>query len=376
MTPSTETAITEATTFTYTYAQKESATVTKAPEAKTLTYTGSAQKLVNAGTASGGTMQYAIGTATEATEAYTTSIPAKTDAGTYYVWYKVVGDANHSDSAPVCLPVTIHLAEPVITGADLVLDASLDFRFYVALPTDFDSTGARMVFTIRDRNYDIPFDDAKTSADTATQGQKIFSCPVYSIEMAEPVAAVFHYTKDSQAKTATLTASIKDYLDKLTAQTGNPEKLVNLIAAVRNYGHYIQPYLARLHSFTVGDGGYAAMPAATESLTPATAQDLEPYKTKWTRYDPDLLESVNYYDTFDTKTFLNVQVKLKSARTLTATVNGAAVEVTELGDNVYAVRTPGIAANNLGIPARVVFSAGSTVICDIAPLSATLTFLP
>ena len=56
--------------------------VTNTPEAKTLTYNGQAQELVTAGEASGGEMQYALGTATEATQPYTTSIPAKTDAGT------------------------------------------------------------------------------------------------------------------------------------------------------------------------------------------------------------------------------------------------------------------------------------------------------
>jgi hypothetical protein len=40
------------------------------------------QALVSAGTAEGGTMQYALGTATEATEQYTTSIPTGTNAGT------------------------------------------------------------------------------------------------------------------------------------------------------------------------------------------------------------------------------------------------------------------------------------------------------
>ena len=72
--------------------------VTKAPEAKTLKYTGSAQELVTAGEATGGEMQYALGTATEATEPYAASIPAKTEAGTYYVWYKAAGDENHNDS--------------------------------------------------------------------------------------------------------------------------------------------------------------------------------------------------------------------------------------------------------------------------------------
>ena len=40
-----------------------------------------------------------------------TSIPAKTEAGTYYVWYKVVGDANHNDIAPQCISVTISQTE-------------------------------------------------------------------------------------------------------------------------------------------------------------------------------------------------------------------------------------------------------------------------
>lgn len=92
---------------TLTISEKQPATVTKAPEAKTLTYTGSAQELVTAGTATGGEMQYALGTKDAATEEYTTSIPAKTDAGTYYVWYKVKGDDPYNDSEPDVIPVSI-----------------------------------------------------------------------------------------------------------------------------------------------------------------------------------------------------------------------------------------------------------------------------
>ena len=92
---------------TLTISEKQPATVTKAPEAKTLTYTGSAQALVTAGEATGGTMQYALGTATEATEPYTTSIPTKSDAGTYYVWYKVIGDSDHLDTLPMCVEAVI-----------------------------------------------------------------------------------------------------------------------------------------------------------------------------------------------------------------------------------------------------------------------------
>ncbi|MBQ5934117.1 MAG: InlB B-repeat-containing protein [Lachnospiraceae bacterium] len=83
------------------------------PKARNLVYTGASQELVEAGVAVGGEMQYAFGTETVATQPYTTSIPTATDAGTYYVWYKAVGDENHSDSVPVCVPVVIESKESV-----------------------------------------------------------------------------------------------------------------------------------------------------------------------------------------------------------------------------------------------------------------------
>ena len=89
---------------------KVAPTVT-APTAKTLTYNGQAQELVTAGSTDGGEMQYALGTATEVTGQYTASIPTKTNAGTYYVWYKVVGDENHVDTEPEVLKVTIDVAK-------------------------------------------------------------------------------------------------------------------------------------------------------------------------------------------------------------------------------------------------------------------------
>jgi hypothetical protein len=54
-------------------------------------------------------MVYAVtvdNTAPDST-AYGASVPTATNAGTYYVWYKVVGDSNHTDSAAKCVKVTI-----------------------------------------------------------------------------------------------------------------------------------------------------------------------------------------------------------------------------------------------------------------------------
>lgn len=85
------------------------ASVTMAPEARTLTYTGFARSLVTAGEAEGGTMYYALTTTAAAPDAsaYSETIPTAARPGTYYVWYKAVGDVSHADTAPVSVMVTI-----------------------------------------------------------------------------------------------------------------------------------------------------------------------------------------------------------------------------------------------------------------------------
>lgn len=79
------------------------ASVTKAPVAKSLTYSGSPQELVTAGEATGGTMNYALGkdeTVAPDLSSYAASIPKGTDAGTWYVWYMAKGEGDYADSEP------------------------------------------------------------------------------------------------------------------------------------------------------------------------------------------------------------------------------------------------------------------------------------
>ncbi len=261
-------------------------------------------------------------------------------------------------------PYAVQIVEPKITGADLVLDGTLTMRFYTFTPDGFDYSNAHMSLTVHGRTVDVPFSKAENSTAAATQGQKIFSCPVYSIEMAEPVTAVFHYKMGGTAKTATLTSSVKEYLDNAQEAYPSVEKLQALITALRNYGHYIQPYLARLHNFNIGTGGYAMMPAAT-SITPVDASALQKYQTEWISHNNAVLESVSYYDSFAESTTLHVVVKLKSAKTVTAKVGTNACEVTELGGNLYGIEIPNIAANNLGKDYTVAFSADGVEFCKI-----------
>ena len=88
------------------------ASVVTAPAPKTgLVENGNPQELITAGSAEDGTMYYAIGTdpTTAPTDGWSTSIPTGTTAGTYYVWYKVVGDTTHADT-DTAGPLTVKIA--------------------------------------------------------------------------------------------------------------------------------------------------------------------------------------------------------------------------------------------------------------------------
>ena len=78
-----------------------------------LTYTGREQALITAGSVTDyGTMQYSL---TE-NGTYSQDIPTGTDAGEYTVWYRVIGDANHNDTAPASVAVSIGKKPLTITG--------------------------------------------------------------------------------------------------------------------------------------------------------------------------------------------------------------------------------------------------------------------
>mgnify|MGYP005881184607 CR=1 FL=1 len=89
-----------------------------------LTYTGQEQALITAGSvANYGTMQYSL---TE-NGTYSPDIPTGTDAGAYTVWYRVIGDENHNDTAPTSVAVRIGKKPLTITKvacADKIYDGT------------------------------------------------------------------------------------------------------------------------------------------------------------------------------------------------------------------------------------------------------------
>ena len=134
--------------------QKANIRLTPPTAQENLTYTGREQALITAGSVTDyGTMQYSL---TE-NGTYSQDIPVGTDAGTYTVWYRVIGDANHNDTTSASVAVSIGKKPLTITGvtaASKPYDGTTD----AGVPSvTFDG-----VTLTRDTDYTVTasFDDA------------------------------------------------------------------------------------------------------------------------------------------------------------------------------------------------------------------------
>ena len=110
------------------------ASVTVAPIANSLTYTGYALALVNAGTATGGTMKYLLDNST-----WSTSIPTAINVGNYTVYYKVEGDATHADFIPSPNTVEVTISDFQGSGT-VVVDGRLPEAFSVSATNSATNT--------------------------------------------------------------------------------------------------------------------------------------------------------------------------------------------------------------------------------------------
>ena len=118
--------------------------------ANTLQYSGSARPLVN-----GGDSNTVYSDARDGV--YSAAVPTGTNAGTYSVWYKARGDANHNDSAPRAVTVTITpktltptSADIILSGSDLQDDGSGNYSYV------YDGTEKKPVVTIKDGTVKVP----------------------------------------------------------------------------------------------------------------------------------------------------------------------------------------------------------------------------
>lgn len=177
---------------------KAASTVTTAPTANTLTYTGSAQALVTAGAASGGTMQYSLDNQT-----FAETVPTGTNVGSYTVYYKVVGDANHENAEGGQVVVTIAKADAV--------NSDLSFASATATATYGDAT---VTSPTLNNPHQLPLTWSSSNKDVATVNA---SGVVTIVGAGETVISAAYAGNDTYgANTISYTLTVNKYQPKIT----------------------------------------------------------------------------------------------------------------------------------------------------------------
>ncbi len=201
-----------------------------------LTYTGQPQNLVNAGAATNGTIMYSLDGIV-----YGPNVPQGTNAVSYTVWYKVIGNENYKDVAPEVLPVTIKAK----TVSNPVIGLS---------PTEFeyDGTPKKPDVVVKDSSTVIPASEYTVSysnnINVGTDTAKVTVTDVLGGNYTVNGSATFTI----KARTPVLTAEPQP---KDLTYTGKPQTLVTAGTAVNGRVMY---------SLDGGEYG-AAIPRATEA---------------------------------------------------------------------------------------------------------------
>ena len=179
-----------------------SSLITPPTARENLTYTGQAQALITAGSVTNyGTMQYSL---TE-NGTYSQNIPTGTDAGAYTVWYRVIGDANHNDTAPASVAIRIEQKPLTITGvtaASKPYDGTTD--------ADISSVTFDNVTLTRDTDYTVTasFDDAGVGS-----GKNVTA----TVTLMEQAAKNYALEQSSFPTTASITKAAAPDFTKETA---------------------------------------------------------------------------------------------------------------------------------------------------------------
>ena len=177
-----------------------------APKAgEDLAYDGTAQALVTPGQVDGGTMQYALGAdaAMVPGSGWSESVPTGIEAGIYYVWYRAVGDANHTDTDPACVAATmLKVVEPEPLDPDALV--------YNGKPQELlkpgSATGGTMVYAVTTTEAEPEEDDYQTTVPTATDAGTYYAWYKVVPDPNHNPAGPFSITVDIARRPLTVTA--------------------------------------------------------------------------------------------------------------------------------------------------------------------------
>lgn len=158
-----------------------------------------------------------------------------------------------------CTVCGYHISEPTQMTQQLILTGQIGLTLFYYLPQieGVDYSNSYVEFQISGksaRTQEAKYDPQKKNGKGNLYG---FTCYVTSIEMAQPITAVFHYGDGKTVKNEGY--SVENYITSYEAKKdGFSKETTDLVHAVADYGHYAMPFLSATNKWTIGTD-YAEM---------------------------------------------------------------------------------------------------------------------
>ena len=255
-------------------------TVTKAnpvytaPVFQSLTYTGEAQDIIEAGATEHGEIYYRLGEEGE----WSKAIPTATNVGEYAIYYQVTGDENHNNTevlGPINSEITKATAEVSVmpTASDLTYgqtlsesvftggEANTEGTYSWSNPEEQPEVGTAeydVIFTPSDENYDFTYISVAVTVNKKAQ-------TIEWIEELDPM--VINGTR-------TFNATATSGLDVIYTSTNE-----EIAYFEGNVLHAIAPGLVTIIASQTGDEHYEAADSVARQIEVQNIQPVEPVIT-------------------------------------------------------------------------------------------------
>ena len=264
-------------------------------------------------------------------------------SGNKAILYDAQGNkANHLVVAP-------RPWSPSFTTYSLTLEGTIGVNFFTDLSglseeerqacyVDFSVAG-KGGFTQR-----VPYDAKFTNESRDYYG---FTCHVNSIQMADTITATLHYGDDQTVETS---SSVDTYVKAFEKRKDKyDDRMIALVEAMADYGHYVQPFLSSVRGWTIGTD-YARMETHFEegfdhSAIVAAAKQHEHTASGITSD----IANISYLLELDTTTTLALYFQLAEGYDgpVTVRLDGKEVKAQELRDGRLRIACEGISAHKL-----------------------------
>ena len=253
---------------------------------------------------------------------------------------------------------------PSFKTYQLKLEGRIEVIFYADIPEKFRNSDTIGIFDVSgDKSNNNPrvFDEDFKNDSGSYYG---FKCEITSVQMADVITATLNYKDGNETKTTTLKCRAKDYLDYgIEHETDTTTR--ELLKAIKDYGHYVQPSLAQENGWTVGKE-HAEMDCATDETTfdgYISGAQSDVYANYAAEISSNTAGITTTYQ-LDLKSDTEIYVYVSPASSVSATyLDGS--EYSVIQDGRYCVNISGVSAHLLGSSYTVTVKYGNSKEFDI-----------